>query len=631
MTHQSSKYSSPPPVAAGPSGPAAGSDWTRTIEELIGLAARASEAFDYDQAVEYLRHAESLWNSKQLPEFSIELRIQLHRQLGQAESSLGNLGEAIGEYQKVLEYCRGQEQLSIKSEMFAQIGQLMAKKGEHDRALGYIQRAVNAYRRLRDAAGVCRALRNLGVVYVELGEFDEAVATYEEAIELADGLEDRIIYADLVNNLGAIMNMRGEPKPALELYRESLEIYQSLGEIRKSAYTKNNVAITLLEQGQYSEAQEYFQAVHEIAEQIKDSSLGLIVDINLADLYLSRDNLGQAGLHCERAEKHLVAARLHNGHLVEVQKLAGMIAIRRNDKQTALRYFNEALTLGKKIGAQFLVAQVLHERGLLYRAVDDTFAALKDLEASYQIYRTIRAEGKRKQAQRAIGSIEELYLDIFNAMAVEVDRKDPYTKGHSDRVASLALLLARDLGLKSNELKTIAAGALLHDIGKLQIDDTVLKKAGRLTDDEFAQIKQHPQYGIDLLEGTEFPWDIKPIILLHHEKISGGGYPVGLKGEEIPLGAKIVCIADVFDALTSDRVYRKAFSPEKALSIMNEESGTSFDPVLLERFEALIESGRADLVINSRTREDEMYSIWSSCMDDATEEPAAETAEVTTA
>src|SRR5690606_11929854 len=114
------------------------------------------------------------------------------------------------------------------------------------------------------------------------------------------------------------------------------------------------------------------------------------------------------------------------------------------------------------------------------------------------------------------------------------------------RVASLALLLGRELELSTGTLKTIVAGALLHDIGKIHIDDAVLKKEGRLSDDEFRHIKKHPALGVTLLEGKEFPWEVKPAILHHHEKFDGSGYPGGLAGVAIPLTARIICLADVF-------------------------------------------------------------------------------------
>jgi len=589
-------------------------DWAETINNLMGLAKDAVQSFDYDRAIDYLCTVQEIWDSKGIPEFSLELRFELHQMLGSTYASRGRLEEAIQEYQKILKYCRKSRHLSVKSETFAQMGQLLCKQGDHERALGYLQRAISAYRRMNDTTGLCKALRNLGVIYVEMGDFEEAEINYVEAIALAENIGDRLLYADLVNNCGAIMNMKGNGKKALQLYRESLEIYLEHNEIRKSAYTKNNIAITLAEQNLHDEAFEYFLQADEIATNISDSSLALIVDINLADLYLKKGRLTDAQKHCQKAERYLVDAHLINGNLVETKRIGGKIAFHQQDYDTALRYFDEAEKIGQQIGAQFHEAEVLLDRGMLLTAMERHFDALADLESSYRIYTCLKAERKREQTEKVINSIETLYLEIFDSMAQKVDRKDKYTKGHSDRVASLALLLAKNLGLRTNMLKTIAAAALLHDIGKVDIGNHILKKTGRLTDEEYQEIKKHPELGVELLRGKEFPWDIKPLILHHHEKNDGSGYPLGLKGENIPLGARIICIADVFDALTSDRVYRLAYDPQKALAIMQEDSGTVFDTVLLRCFTSIINQGAADFVINSRTSDDEVYSIWSQCM-----------------
>ena len=589
-------------------------DWAGTIGNLMSQAKDAAAAYDYDQAINHLNTLEEIWDSKGLPEFSRDLRFELHKEKGKALASLGKIEAAIDEYQKVLKYCRDSSQLAIKSETFTQIGQLLCKQGEHDRALGYLQRALSAYRRLNDQAGVCRALRNLGVVYVELGEFEECEANYTEAIAVAGQIGEKLLYADLVNNLGTIMNMKGNWRRALDLYRESLEIYVEKDEVRKCAYAQNNIAITLSEQGVYDEALSSFREAYRTATSIKDASLELIVNINLADLNLKLDHIDEARKHCREADDFMVESGLINGNLAEVRKIAGKIRFREENYTEALADYNRALDVCREIGAQFLEAEILRERGLCYAALEQHLDALSDLEASYHIYVTLKAEGKREQTEEIIGSLERLYLDVFESMARQVDHKDSYTKGHSDRVAALSMLLAKELGLRTHMVKTIVAAGLLHDIGKIQIGDDVLKKPGRLTDEEFDHIKKHAELGVALLRGKEFPWDIKPLILHHHERMDGHGYPLGLKGEDIPLGARIICIADVFDALTSDRVYRKAFETEKALSIMNEDSGTAFDTVLLKCFVNMIRQGKADLVINSRTREDEMYSIWSACM-----------------
>jgi len=589
-------------------------DWVKSIQNLLDLAREANKAYKFEKAIEHLNSLEEIWDAKGLPEFSTELRLDLYREKGKALAFQGKHDLAIKEYQKILKMCRDKEHLSIKSETFTQIGQLLAKQGDHDRALGYLQRAIGAYRRLNDLKGMCKALRNLGVVYVELGEFEEAELTYDEAIENAEEIGDRLLYADLINNLGTIMNMRGNWRRALELYRESLLIYEAEKEIRKQAYTENNLAITLSEQGLNDEAFEYFQKAHETGTAINDATLVLIVDINLADLYLKKEQLSEAEYHCRKAHQYLVDSNLVNGNLVEIKKIFGKIARSRKDHTTALAFFDEGLHISQEIGAKFQEAEVLMERGILLRDMDRHFDSLENLESSYHMYTALKAEGKQEETEKIIKSIEELYLEIFDLMSQKVDRKDKYTKGHSDRVASFALLLAKELGMKPQVLKSIVAAALLHDIGKIKVDDRVLKKEGKLTREEFEMIKKHPGFGVELLRGKEFPWDIKPMIMHHHEKLDGTGYPHGLKGEDIPTGVRIISIADVFDALTSDRVYRPAFDTRKALEIMEKESGTSFDPVLLKYFSNLIKAGKADMVINSKTREDEMYGIWSQCL-----------------
>ena len=600
-------------------------DWNGTLDNLMTLAVQAAKEYDFERAISYLNTLEDILDSKGFKDSEGHLRIDLHREKGQAYASQGKYDEAIDEYQKILRFCRDNTRLTVKSETFTQIGQLLAKQGDYDRALSYLQRAIGAYRRLDNKAGICRALRNLGVVYLELGEFEEAEINYNDAIDLAAEIGERILYSDLINNLGAIKNMKGDWRQALKLYRRSLEIYRTENQKRKQAYTENNLAITLSEQGFNDEAFEYFQKAYSTASAIQDASLKLIVDINLADLYLKRGEIKEARQHCDMAEQYLIEAELYNGQLVETKKIAGKIAYSENRYDLASVFYDDAIEISREIGVQYLEAEVLLERGLLNYAIDSHEDALNDLESSYHIFRSLKAEGKREHTEELINSIEKLYLKIFDEMAAEVDRKDRYTKGHSDRVAAFSLLLSKELGLATGMLKTIVAAALLHDVGKVKIDDTILKTKGRLDHDEFAEIKKHPELGVEFLRGKEFPWDIKPLILHHHEKLDGTGYPLGLKGEDIPLGARIICIADVFDALTSDRVYRKAFDTEKALQIMEDDSNMMFDPVILNCFMRMIRQGKADLVINSKTSKDEMYSIWAQCM---LEDDGQETSEI---
>jgi putative nucleotidyltransferase with HDIG domain len=169
-----------------------------------------------------------------------------------------------------------------------------------------------------------------------------------------------------------------------------------------------------------------------------------------------------------------------------------------------------------------------------------------------------------------------------------IESKDHYTQGHCERVADLACALAEAVGIDQKSLFWFRIGALLHDVGKLTIPPEVLNKPGRLTAEEWALVKHHPVAGVQMLADIEFPWDVRPIVESHHERWDGGGYPYGVAGEAIPLTARILCIADVYDALTSERSYKKAVSHEQALEMMRSEVGTQFDPELFAHFERIV-------------------------------------------
>lgn len=178
--------------------------------------------------------------------------------------------------------------------------------------------------------------------------------------------------------------------------------------------------------------------------------------------------------------------------------------------------------------------------------------------------------------------IESSYIDSMNIMVKTIEVTDMYTKGHSDRVMEYAVALGRKIGYK--DIKNLRNGALLHDIGKVAIPDRILNKPGRLDDEEFEYIKKHPEVGYAIAASSRIISESKDIILSHHERIDGTGYPRGLKGDEIPMGAKILAVADVFDALTSHRSYRKAMSFEEASNILREEAGKALDPKLVDEF-----------------------------------------------
>lgn len=174
--------------------------------------------------------------------------------------------------------------------------------------------------------------------------------------------------------------------------------------------------------------------------------------------------------------------------------------------------------------------------------------------------------------------------EVVDAFSAALDAKHSYTRGHSDRVADIAASIAAGIGFSRKEQEKIHTAGHLHDIGKIGIPDSVLLKPGRLSSEEYDIIKMHPQIGYDILQKVAIFRPIADIVLHHHEWWNGGGYPGGLQGEDIPLGARIIAIADSYDAMTSARSYRQRISSEQAIAEIVRCAGTQFDPALVKVF-----------------------------------------------
>jgi putative two-component system response regulator len=193
--------------------------------------------------------------------------------------------------------------------------------------------------------------------------------------------------------------------------------------------------------------------------------------------------------------------------------------------------------------------------------------------------------------KRLTDQLERTEQVIF-MLALAVEAKDAYTEGHLRRLASYSEQLAIAATIPSHQLKAIRFGGLLHDIGKISIDDAILRKPGQLTADEYEQIKQHPDYGARIIQPMRFASEVGPIIRHHHERWDGQGYPQGLRGEAIPVGARIVAVVDAYDAMMTDRPYRRSLGLAESLRRLREGQGTQWDPQLVEIFVAMVEHER---------------------------------------
>jgi response regulator RpfG family c-di-GMP phosphodiesterase len=251
---------------------------------------------------------------------------------------------------------------------------------------------------------------------------------------------------------------------------------------------------------------------------------------------------------------------------------------------------------------------------------------LRESKRRYENQLEELVEQRTVELDRALDSLEDAYRSTLKALAAALETRDHETHGHSQRVVSFSLRLGYELRLGQDQLKSLELGSLLHDIGKIGVPDAILRKPGALDEDEWIKMRKHPLHGQQILCGIEFLEGAARVVAQHHEKWDGSGYPLGLIGEDIDLNARIFAVADAFDALTSDRVYRKAQSYEAAATELDRCCGQHFDPTVVEAFHRVSQEEwealrRAPVVTSEEKRS--LRQTWPTPLEFRVEVPAS--------
>jgi putative nucleotidyltransferase with HDIG domain len=282
--------------------------------------------------------------------------------------------------------------------------------------------------------------------------------------------------------------------------------------------------------------------------------------------------------------------------LGEAAKHRGIISRRQGRLADSERHLASAYASAIQREDLLLAAETAREQAELYELEGRSRDTLQALVLSHGLFTRLRAQRELLGLQRNVARLETRFYAVVRTWAETIESKDPYTRGHCDRVSELACGLAREMGFDEITMFWFRMGALLHDVGKIVVPTEVLNKNGPLTPEERELIERHPEAGVDLLRDIEFPWDILPMIRGHHERWDGRGYPDRLAGEAIPRSARVLCVADVYDALTTDRPYRAGYSPERALEIMAGDAGKMFDPEMFEAFVGMLARQREAVI-----------------------------------
>jgi len=461
------------------------------------------------------------------------------------------------------------------------LGRAYLEQGNRAAALDVLEAAVAAADITGSPPAVAQALNVVGIVYQMGGDLDQAGAMYQAAREKAELSSDGALIAMIDQNLGTVATIRGDLRAALEAYRLSHLGYQALGMRNHEGQILNNIGLAYMELGQLGDAESAYAEAERAFIAEGDQARQLDLNVNQIQLYI----LGRRFEEADAASARLVSmaegdAQPWRG---EVFRHMGVIARERSDFGRAAEYLAKAEQHAALSGDILLKADVAEQQAELYWAQKRHREMLQSLNDAHAHYSQLKAQHRVQQIEKRNGALEARFLEMAHQWGDSIESKDRYTQGHCERVAYFACVLADSAGFNSRSLFWFRIGALLHDIGKIIVPTEVLNKPGKLTPEEWELMRRHPEAGLELVADIDFPGDIRAIIRNHHERWDGKGYPDGLAGEKIPFAARILCVADVYDALTTTRSYRPGLTHERAAGIMRESPG-QFDPELLDTF-----------------------------------------------
>ena len=481
---------------------------------------------------------------------------------GRQRERAGCLAEAVESYEAAIDQA-GPGEARVLAEALRRLAVLKYHRDGPDAARELSRRSFDIASAAGDDVLAAEALNTLASMDLQGGALDDARAGYERALSL--GGHDRQLRARVEPNLGILANIHGDLDAAESHYLAALDAHESAGNELGCAIAYHNLGMVSADRNLWDDADRYFTHSRAIAEANGDCLLQALCMINHAEVHVARQRFDDARQNAEVALGILdqLGTRLEK---VGAYRVIGMVYRETGRPALAESRLRSAIELARSTGSVLGEAEAARELAVLYQAMGRNQEALALLNTAWRLFKRLDARVDLINVRGKVASLEGTYMTVVRDWGQSIESSDSYTHGHCERVAGYAAAVGHALGFDDTELKTLRIGAYLHDVGKVRVPHEILNKPGKLTDEEFAMMRQHTIWGVELLATVEFPWDIKPIIRWHHEKVDGSGYPDRLAGDEIPVSAQIIGIVDVYDALTTNRAYRPAMSHQEALA-----------------------------------------------------------------
>ena len=493
-----------------------------------------------------------------------------------ARERAARIPEAVASYEAAIAAAELAEEQAVLAEALRRLAVVRHHRGESAEARELCRRSHAVARRAGNGVLAGEALNTLGGIDLETDAVAQARQHFLRALEL--GGQSRELRARVEQNLGVLANIQGDVDEALARYGRSLEAYRASNDEHGCAIAYHNLGMASADRQQFDEAERFFRQSYEIAERAGDAYLQGLCLANRAKVHLARGQCDDARFDAEAALAVFDQVGVESAK-ADAYRVLGMVYRETGRPALAEGRFRSAIELAVSAGSVLNEAEASRELALLYQTMGRNQDALALLNAAHRLFGRLDARANLVHVDGKMAELEATYLAVAREWGQSIESADAYTFGHCERVARHAVAVARALGMDEHAQTTVRIGAYLHDLGKVRVPHEILSKPGPLTRDEFEVVQMHPIWGIELLAGVEFPWDIKSVIRWHHERYDGTGYPDRLRGEEIPLSAQIVGIADMYDALTTTRPYRPAFSHAAALATIKSASGLWSRPV----------------------------------------------------
>ncbi len=467
-------------------------------------------------------------------------------------------------------------------------------KGRACRDRGLIEESRNYYEQCLVSSwtegnleAMASAVNEIGNLHILDGHYKQAREFFDKALALARRTRQTGLLGRFLKDMGNLKVLLGRYEKRVDDPLGQLRKFEMEKDWRKAANLYLELGSNFRRKDKLDEAVGFYSRSTRMARRAGDEELLFKSSVAMSTALARIDK-------CDQARKISIQVLKLARRCGEEEKLAqalltfGLIERKRGRWDRAEKALEKAAARCCNPFSTELLAEISRELGLLNESRGRWRSALVYMSRAFSILEGLWYHKPGKYFEEKLSEAELHFFRIAHSIGQIVEIRTMLSPGHSERVARLGLELSKVLGLPPDEGKAILVAGFLHDLGKVRVRKDVMTRGGKFSEEKLALLKKHPEWGNDLLEDVEFSWGVKDIILHHHERTDGSGFPWGLRGEEIPLGARIIAISDVYDLLMSPRHEWKIDTGAEVLDIMEEEMKGKFDPELFDAFKKMI-------------------------------------------